>query len=163
MNYESNCLFIGESAFHIILKGTMAWSKVGERAIIETAISPFGIVNVKVRRPYEIPSKKRKLPDKAQASSSQAVKTTGTVAGHYYFNFVASTIDVLDHREEFKDLYILMDNCPIHNSKDIARYVVNRGYCCVYLPPIKRFWSVVNSKLKIEKLVLIKTLSFKNF
>lgn len=177
MDYESNCIFIDESAFHINLKRTMAWSKVGERAIIETpqtkaktitilgAISPFGVVNVKVRRPYEVSSKKRKLPGKAQASSSQAVKTTGTVAGHY-FNFVASTIDVLDQHEEFKDSYILMDNCPIHNSNDISRYVAKRGYRCVYLPPytpelnpIEQFWSVVKSKLKTEKLLLTETLT----
>ncbi|CEP14500.1 hypothetical protein [Parasitella parasitica] len=87
----------------------MAWSKKGERAIVETpttraktttilgSISPFGIVNVKVRRPYEAPSKKRKLP-----SASKAIKTTGTVTGHY-FNFVASTLDVMDEHEQFKN------------------------------------------------------------
>ncbi|KAG1179506.1 hypothetical protein G6F70_007714 [Rhizopus microsporus] len=155
----------------------MAWPKVGERAITETpktraktitilgAISPFGVVDVKVSRSYETSSKKRKLPGKAQASDSQAIKTTCTVAGHY-FNFVASTIDVLDQHEQFKDCYILMDNCPIHNSEDIPRYVVKRGYRYVYLPPyspelnpIEQFWSVVKSKLKTEKLLLTETLT----
>jgi hypothetical protein len=83
----------------------------------------FGVVDVKVRRPYEKYSKKRKLPGKSHASDYQAIKSTGTVAGHY-FNFVASTIDVLEQHEQFKHFYILMDNCPIHNSEDIARYVV---------------------------------------
>lgn len=48
----------------------MGWSKKGERAIVETpttraqtttilgAISPHGIINVKVRRPYQSASKK---------------------------------------------------------------------------------------------------------
>ena len=56
----------------------MAWYKKGERATVETpktraqtatilgAISLFGIINVKVRWPYE-QSKKRKLPDTSKA------------------------------------------------------------------------------------------------
>ncbi|CEI88819.1 hypothetical protein RMCBS344292_03196 [Rhizopus microsporus] len=177
MDYDSNCILIDESVFYINLKRIMAWPKVGERAITETpktraktitilgAISPFGVVDVKVSRSYETSSKKRKLPGKAQASDSQAIKTTCTVAGHY-FNFVASTIDVLDQHEQFKDCYILMDNCPIHNSEDIPRYVVKRGYRYVCLPPyspelnpIEQFWSVVKSKLKTEKLLLTETLT----
>ena len=62
----------------------MVWSKKGERAIVETSktraqtktilgdISPFGIINVKVWRPYEY-SKERKLP-----GTFKAVKTTDT-------------------------------------------------------------------------------------
>ena len=53
LDFENNCVFLDESAFHINLKRTMAWSKKGERAIVETpktraqtttilgAISPF--------------------------------------------------------------------------------------------------------------------------
>jgi transposase len=61
-----------------------------------------------------------------------------------------------------------MDNIPIHIHEDIARYVINRGYRCVYLPlyspelnPIEQFWSVVKSKLKREKLLQKKTLTSK--
>lgn len=94
LDFETNCVFIDEAAFHINLKRTMAWSVKGERAIVETpttrantttilgAISPFGIINVKVRRPYVAPSKKRKLP-----GSAKVAKTAGTVTGHY-FNFL---------------------------------------------------------------------------
>ncbi|CEP09550.1 hypothetical protein [Parasitella parasitica] len=124
------------------------------------AISPFGIINVKVRRLYEAPSKKRKLP-----GASKAIKTTGTVTGHY-FTFVASTLDVMDEHEQSKNFYIIMDNVPIHTNVDIARYVVNRGYSCVYLPPyspelspIEQFWSAVKSKLKRKKLLMKETLS----
>ena len=54
LGFESNCVFLDESAFRINLKRTMAWSKKGERAIVETpkaraqtttilgTISPFG-------------------------------------------------------------------------------------------------------------------------
>ncbi|KAG1444656.1 hypothetical protein G6F56_010210 [Rhizopus delemar] len=73
MDFNSNCVFIDESAFHINLKRTMAWSKKGTRAevvqlltrakttTILGAISPFGVINVKVRAPYAEASKKRKV------------------------------------------------------------------------------------------------------
>ncbi|CAO3702063.1 unnamed protein product [Rhizopus stolonifer] len=72
MDFNSNCVLIDESAFHINLKRTMAWSKKGTRAeviqpltrakttTILGAISPYGVVNVKVRVPYVEASKKRK-------------------------------------------------------------------------------------------------------
>lgn len=60
INYQSNCVFIDEAAFHISLKRCFSWSKVGTRAIVKTprtkpkmttmlgAISPYRVVNVKV-------------------------------------------------------------------------------------------------------------------
>ncbi|KAG2191662.1 hypothetical protein INT47_008600 [Mucor saturninus] len=179
IDYQSNCVFIDEAAFHVNLKRTMAWSKKGERAIVETpitraqtttilgAISPHGIINVKVRRPYQSVSKKRKLlkTPSTTSDSTGPIKTTGTVTGHY-FNFIASTLNVLDQHEQFKGFYIVMDNVPIHKNVDIERYIVNRGYGCVYLPPyspelnpIEQFWSVVKSKLKREKLLEKETLT----
>ncbi|KAG2207889.1 hypothetical protein INT47_010873 [Mucor saturninus] len=166
MDYNSNCVFIDESAFHINLKRTMAWSKKGTRAeviqpltrakttTILGAISPYGIVNVKIRVPYSAASKKRKT-----VGGSKMQKSIGTVTGHY-FNFIASTIDVMDRHEEFKGHYIIMDNAPIHTSDNIRKFIESRGYGCVYLPPyspelnpIEQFWSVVKSKLKREKLL----------
>ncbi|KAG2191936.1 hypothetical protein INT47_012019 [Mucor saturninus] len=148
IDYQSNCVFIDEAAFHVNLKRTMAWSKKGERAIVETpitraqttnilgAISSHGIINVKVRRPYQSVSKKRKIlkTPSTTSDSTGPIKTTGTVTGHY-FNFIASTLNVLDQHEQFKGFYIVMDNVPIHKNVDIERYFVNCGYGCVYLPP----------------------------
>jgi transposase len=172
MDYNSNCVFIDESAFHINLKRTMAWSKKGTRAeviqlltrakttTILGAISPYGVVNVKIRVPYSAASKKRKA-----VGGSKMQKSIGTVTGHY-FNFIASTIDVMDRHEEFKGHYIIMDNAPIHTSDNIRKFIEGRGYRCVYLPPyspelnpIEQFWSVVKSKLKREKLLEAETLN----
>lgn len=109
------------------------------------------------------PSKKRK----AGGGSVQVVNKGkgGTVTGHY-FNFVAATLDVLDRHEQFKGHYIVMDNVSIHTRLDIQKYIEQRGYGCIYLPPyspelnpIKQFWSVCKSKLKRQKLLKEKTLS----
>ncbi|KAG2207392.1 hypothetical protein INT47_006867 [Mucor saturninus] len=172
MDYMSNCAFIDEAAFHINLKRTMAWSEKGTRAevivpqtrakttTILGATSVWGVLNVQVRLPGTS-NKKRKL---AGTSSGKAT-TVGTVTGHY-FNFVAKTIDIMDQHEQFKDFYLIMDNAPIHTAKDIERYIIQRGYRCVYLPPyspelnpIEQFWHVVKSKLKREKLLKSETLS----
>lgn len=121
------------------------------------AISPYGVVNVKVRRPRApVPSKKKKT-----ACSTQTIGNAkgGTVTGHY-FNFIVSTLDILDQHEQLKGHYIVMDNAPIHKNTDIRKYIEQRGYGCVYLPayspelnPIEQFWSVCKSKLKREQLL----------
>ncbi|EIE78924.1 hypothetical protein RO3G_03629 [Rhizopus delemar RA 99-880] len=147
---------IGELAFHINLSRTMAWSVKGTKAVarqpktraktttILGANCSAGIVNIKVRVLYEESSKKRKV-----TCEKKAKKTVGTVTGHY-FNFIVSTLDVLDRHEHLKGCYLVMDNAPIHNSVQIERLVVCRGYGCVYLPPyspelnsIEQFWSVI--------------------
>lgn len=179
MDFESNCVFIDEADFHINMKRSFAWSRVGTRAIVKTpktkskmttilgAISPHGTVNVKVRIPKVAQSKKRKLEgNKEDKGDNDDVKrTTGTVTGHY-FNFIASTLDIMDRHEEFKGHYLIMDNAPIHKYKDIKLYVESRGYGCVRLPhyspelnPIEQFWSVCKSKLKREALLKEETLT----
>lgn len=89
----------------------------------------------------------------------------GTVTMHYY-NFISSTMDILDKRPKMKGSFIIMDNAPIHTASDIAKSIENRGYQCVYLPPyspelnpIEQFWSVCKSKLKWEKLLEQETLT----
>ncbi|KAG1468807.1 hypothetical protein G6F56_003624 [Rhizopus delemar] len=93
------------------------------------AISPFGVVNVKLRVPYAEASKKRKV-----AGGSKAQKTTGTVTGHY-MNFISSTLDVMDRHEQFKENYLIMDNVSIRTSDSIRKFIESHEYRCVYLPP----------------------------
>ena len=171
LDYKTNCIFIDESAFHINLKRNFAWSKKGARAIVKVpktraktttilgAISPYGVVNIQVRRPRSsVPSKKRKIAGDTAKATVMTGKG-GTVTGHY-FNFIAKTIDILDKHPQFKGHYLVMDNAPIHTNEDIRKYVESRGYDCVYLPPyspelnpIEQFWSVVKSKLKRVRLL----------
>jgi transposase len=89
----------------------------------------------------------------------------GIVTGHY-INFVKGILDVLDNHEKFQGHYIITDNAPIYTSKDIECYITSRSYGCTYLPPsslelnpIEQFWSVVESKLKREKLLEKETIS----
>lgn len=176
MDFMSNCIFIDESGFNINMNRSIAWSKKGERAIVTVpktkassitilgAVASYGVVNISVRRPKRAePSKKRKVAGAITAVQSKG--KGGTVTGHY-FNFVASTLDVLDRHEQFKGHYIVMDNAPIHTHLDIEKYIEQRGYGCVYLPPyspelnpIEQFWSVCKSKLKREKLLKEETLT----
>ncbi|KAG1053493.1 hypothetical protein G6F43_004434 [Rhizopus delemar] len=99
MDFESNCVFIDEAGFHINMKRSFAWSRVGTRAIVKTktkskmttilgAISPHGVVNVKVRAPKVVQSKNRKLEGNKEDKEvmNNAKRTVGTVTGHH-FNF----------------------------------------------------------------------------
>lgn len=171
LDYKTNCIFIDEFAFHINLKQNFAWSRKGTRAIVKVpktrakttsilgAISPYGVVNIQVRRPRVTAfSKKRKIDGSNEKASIVNAKV-GTVTDHY-FNFIAKTLDILDKHPQFKGHYLIMDNAPIHTNEDIRKHVESRGYGCVYLPsyspelnPIEQFWSVVKSKLKRVKLL----------
>ncbi|KAG1468016.1 hypothetical protein G6F56_004082 [Rhizopus delemar] len=128
MDFVGNCIFIDESGFKINTNRSIAWSKKGKRAIVTVpeikassitilgAVASYGVVNISVRRPKRAePSKKRKVAGAITAVQSKG--KGGTVTGHY-FNFVASTLDVLDRHEQFKGHYIIMDNAPIHTHLD---------------------------------------------
>jgi transposase len=72
----------------------------------------------------------------------------------------------MDKHGVFKGNYIIVDNAPIHKSKDIQDYVESRGYRCIYLLPyspelnqIEQFWSVCKSKVKKHKLLDEETLT----
>ncbi|CEJ05593.1 hypothetical protein RMCBS344292_19531 [Rhizopus microsporus] len=170
MDFTRNCVFLDESAFHISLKRSMAWSKKGTPAVVTVlktrattttilgAISAEGLIKCSLRLPQPPSNKKRKRGDGIERVSK------GTVTGHYV-SFLKATMDEMDQYPHMKGHYLVMDNAPIHTSEDIAKYVESRGYRCVYLPPyspelnpIEQFWSVVKSKVKRNKFLEKETL-----
>ncbi|KAG1642430.1 hypothetical protein G6F44_004837 [Rhizopus delemar] len=115
LDFTSNCVFMDEAAFHINLKRNFSWSKEGSRAVVKVprtraktttilgAISPFGVVNISVRRPRALAqSKKRKVNGGTKAKVSN---NGGTVVGHY-FNFISSVLDIMDRHEQFRGHYL---------------------------------------------------------
>ncbi|KAG1578520.1 hypothetical protein G6F48_011862 [Rhizopus delemar] len=170
MDFTRNCVFLDESAFHINLKRSMAWSRKGTPAVVTVpktrattttildAISAEGLIKCSLRLPQPPSNKKRKRGDGIAHTSK------GTVTGHYV-SFLKTTMDEMDQYPHMKGHYLVMDNAPIHTSEDIAKYVESRGYHCVYLPPyspelnpIEQFWSVVKSKVKRNKFLDKETL-----
>ncbi|KAG1468978.1 hypothetical protein G6F56_003526 [Rhizopus delemar] len=140
-------LQIFKSAFH-------EFSKVGARAIVKIpktkskmttilgAVSSYDVVNMKcVRTPKVVQSKKKLEGSKADKRDTDNIKRTiDTVTGPY-FNFIASTLDVMNRHE------------------DIKLYVESRVYSYVHLlpyspelNPIEQFWSIYKNKLKRETL-----------
>lgn len=125
MDFAKNCVILDESAFHVNLKRSIAWSRKGTSAIVTVptitanaisilgAISAAGLINVSLRVPKR--TKKRKLGHETDAYSR------GTVAGHY-LSFLKATLDKMDKYLEMKGHYLVMYNAPIHSSSDIGRY-----------------------------------------
>ena len=99
MNILTNCLFLDESAFHINIKRTRAWSTVGTPAVVTVpitrsktttvlgAISASGLIKVSVR--IFRPNKKRK------AGQESEIISTGTVTGRY-ISFLKGVLDKMD-------------------------------------------------------------------
>ncbi|KAL1936110.1 hypothetical protein VTP01DRAFT_244 [Rhizomucor pusillus] len=114
-----NCVFLDESAFHINMKRSMAWSKKGSPAVVTVhktttilgAISASGLIKCSLRLPQP-PAKKRKRGGHVDLIS------TGTVTGHY-LSFLKATMDEMDKYPHMKGHYLVMDNAPIHKSEDI--------------------------------------------
>ncbi|KAG0738212.1 hypothetical protein G6F57_012394 [Rhizopus arrhizus] len=170
MDFTRNCFFLDESAFHINLKRSMAWSRKGTQAVVTVpktrattmtilgAISADGLIKCSLRLPQLPYNKKRKRGDGVGQISKR------TVTGHY-ISFLKAAMDEMDHYLHMKGHYLVMDNAPIHTSDNIAKYVESRGYRCAYLPPyspelnpIEQFWSVVKSKVKRNKFLEKETL-----
>ncbi|SAM04526.1 hypothetical protein [Absidia glauca] len=177
MDYTRNCVFIDEAGFNINLRRSMGWSAKGTTPIVKVAttraishtilgaISTAGVINVSIRTPNPQQSKKRKLVKATEVTTGKKKKTTGTTTGHY-LQYLHDTMDVMDRHPQFKGFYLIMDNAPIHQSKDIESAIVERGYRCVYLPPyspelnpIEQFWSKVKYSIKRHLLMEQETLS----
>lgn len=65
MDYQNNCIFIGEYAFHINFSYTMVWPHKSTRFVSAQpktrakttklgAIASYGIINIKVSIPYTV-------------------------------------------------------------------------------------------------------------
>ncbi|KAG1314898.1 hypothetical protein G6F64_001108 [Rhizopus arrhizus] len=175
-DFTRNYVFLDESAFHINLKRSMAWSKKGTPAVVTVpktratttttilgAISAEGLIKCSLRLPQPPSNKKRKRGDSVGQMSK------GTVTGHY-ISFLRATMDEMDRYPHMKGHYLVMDNAPIHTSEDIAKYIESCGYRYAYLPssspelnPIEQFWSVVKSKVKRNKFLEKETLKLSAF
>lgn len=168
-DFRKNCVFLDESAFHINMKRSVAWSKKGSTAVVTVpktkaktttilgAISASGLIKCSLRLP-QVSTRKRKR------TNASEIISRGTVTGHY-LSFLKATMDEMDKHQHMKVHYLVMDNAPIHKAEDISRYIKSRGYRCAYLPsyspelnPIEQFWSVLKSKVKRNRFLESETL-----
>ncbi|KAG1470009.1 hypothetical protein G6F56_002928 [Rhizopus delemar] len=148
MGYLSNCVFVNESGFDINIRPPSAWPTVGTPAIAETkstkaasytileAISADGVVDIELR----VATKPKQRKD--------------TTTGHY-LNFIRKALDEMDKTPFMSGFYIVMDNAPIHTSKDVNHLIISRGYRSLHPSPyptepnpVEQFWSVVKNKVK---------------
>lgn len=169
MDYRKNCVFLDESAFHINMKRSMAWSKKGSLAVVTVpktraktttilcAISASGLIQCNLRL-LQASTRKRKR------TNASEVIYRGTVTDHY-LSFLKATMDAMDKFNNMKEHYLVMDNAPIYKAETISRYIESRGYRCAYLPsyspelnPIEQFWSATKSKVKHSRFLDSKTL-----
>ncbi|OAD74533.1 hypothetical protein PHYBLDRAFT_167941 [Phycomyces blakesleeanus NRRL 1555(-)] len=94
MDFTTNCVVLDESAFHINLKRSMAWSKKGSPAVVTVPktrakttailgpISAQGLIKCSLRLPQPPSNKKRKQGEDVGRVSK------GTVMGHYVINYI---------------------------------------------------------------------------
>jgi len=133
MDFTTNCVFLDESAFHINLKRSIAWSKKVSPAVVTVpktraktttnlgAISAQGLIKCSLRLPQPPPNKKRKRGEDVGRASR------GAVTGHYV-GFLKATMDEMDQYPHMKGHCLVIDSAPIHTLVDIVKYV--ESHCC---------------------------------
>ncbi|KAG1441279.1 hypothetical protein G6F56_011556 [Rhizopus delemar] len=165
ISFLENCVFVDESAFNINMRSPNARSTKGTPAIVKTpstsaishtilgAISARDVISIEIRVPLK--PKRLKVDGAKKRKKTPATKQSkGTVTGHY-LRFISKALDEMDKFPDMKNFYIVMNNVPIHTSKDITIMIESRGYRAIYLPPyfpelnpIENFWSIVKNYVK---------------
>lgn len=160
-DYSKGCVFIDEAGFNLNIKRTFGRSVRGTpaKAIVSTqrgvsitilgAMCERGIVNITLRRPTAVVSKKKRKLEFAESGLNVVNGRIGTRTTHY-LQFLASTMDVLD-QNDMKGRFLVMDNAPIHRSPEVQNLISSRGYRCIYLPPYSPFLNPIEemwSKIK---------------
>lgn len=102
---------------------------------------------------------KFKLRKKRKKKLNVASRQKGlkdTTSGHYMI-FLSKILDIMVRNDNMRKIYIIIDNAPIHTSKQVEEMIKgrNRGYKFVYrttyspeLNSIKQFWSLMKGKIK---------------
>ncbi|KAG1251501.1 hypothetical protein G6F68_012241 [Rhizopus microsporus] len=107
VDFLTNCVFINESAFHINMRRSLAWSRKGNSTAVNTpankakattifgAISASRLIKVSLGMPQLA---KEAIIDYQSAENNRG----GIVAGHY-LNFIKSTLDEMDNSQLERD------------------------------------------------------------
>lgn len=164
-DYLKNCVFIDEAGFNMHIKRTFGRSVRGTPAKITVAtqrgvsisiigaMCELGIINLMVRKPSAVASKKKRKLDLSESGVDLVNGRVGTRTTHY-LQFLQKTMDVLD-ANDLRGRYLVMDNAPIHKSDEVQNLVSSRGYKCMYLPvyspflnPIEEMWSKIKMNVR---------------
>jgi transposase len=149
MDFEKNCVFVDESGFNFHMNRSRGWSKSGNPSKTSVpkvrgnnisligAICNKGLVNVSLRKPSTMVSRKRRA-DGTMVNVSERV---GTRTEHF-LNYLKTLLNVLD-ASNLKGYYILMDNASIHTSNEVKELITSRGYRYKYFPPYSPFLNAI--------------------
>ncbi|CAO3682639.1 unnamed protein product [Rhizopus stolonifer] len=147
-DYGKNCVFIDEAGFNLNIKRTFGPSVRGApaKAVVSTqkgvpitilgAMCKKGIVNITLRHPTAVVSRKRRKLGFAES-------------GFNVVNGLAIIMDILE-QNDIKGRFLVMDNAPIHRSPEMQNLISSSGYKYIYLPPyspflnpIEKMWSKI--------------------
>jgi molybdenum-dependent DNA-binding transcriptional regulator ModE len=157
MDFEKNCVFVDESGFNFHISRSRGWSKKGNTSKTNVpkargnnismigAICNKGVINLSLRKPSTLSSKKRK----ADGTTIDVSTRVGTRTEHF-LNYLENLLNILDACN-LKGYYILMDNASIHTSNEVKDMITSRGYRYKYFPPYSPFLNAIElfwSKLK---------------
>jgi transposase len=153
MDFEKNCVFIGEASFIRHEARNHGWSSKNKSTTRPTnvsgvsitilgAISPKGVIDVSLRKPTAT------TPQKRHADGSIV---ENEVENEHYLGYLMNVMNVLQSHG-LSGYYLVMDDAPIIQPMLVKRKIEERGFKCAYLPtvlpfpnPIEKFWVKVQS------------------
>ncbi|KAG1462793.1 hypothetical protein G6F46_005538 [Rhizopus delemar] len=130
LDFSKNYAFTDEAGFDINMWSSRAWAPKGPMAIVTTPTT--------------------------KAPSPTVIRSKDATADHYVRLLEAT----LDKHDQIRESYLIMDNAPIHSSKQMAELIESRSRTQpVYLPPhspelnlIEQSWALMKGKAKRHEL-----------
>ena len=152
-DYMKSCVVIDEAGFNLRIRRTFGRSVRGTPAKIEVAtqrgvsitiidaMCEKGIVNLMMRKPTAVSSKKKRKLKMSESGVDAVNGRVGTRTSHY-LQFLEKTMDVLD-ASGLGGCYLVMDNAPIHKSDEVQKLICSRRYKYMYLLTYSPFFNPI--------------------
>ncbi len=172
INPNKNCIFVGEATFNVSLMRSLRWDKSGQRSsekapvLRTTTTTVLGAISANGPLHFEV-KYKRAAPDSSSPYYKRRKLIDGSILNDnflsgstsHYLNFIQSLVEELNTDNQYNDSFILLENVPFDNQRNIADVIESNKFRCLFLPPqssdfnaIEDFWPIVKGYIKRSRL-----------
>ncbi len=161
LNPLNNCIFVGEATFTVSLMKSFLRNKTGKKlppTIKTTTTTVLGAISGKGSLHFEVKYKRPAPSLKRRKLTDGSIVVDGGSASHY-LNFIHSLVEKLKSDSQYDGCYILLENVPLQNQRNVEAIIESKNFKYLYLPrkssdlnAIEDFWPIVQGYIKRTRL-----------